>query len=168
MQNIWLLLRVPYQAFLAQLRDELAQAGFPDVYPTHTGCVFAHMPPQGIRLSELAARAGLRKQTIAYFVDYLEARGYLERLPDPADRRGKLIRPTERGKAVDRVAREAIAHIQGTWTTLLGPDQMGLLEELLRNLNQVLAEAGFSDDALTWQEGGSTVDSVPDVTVGAV
>ena len=164
MQNIWLLLRGPYHAFLAQLREELAQEGFPDVYPTHMGCVFAHMPPQGAHLSELAERAGLRKQTIAYFVDYLEARGYVERLPDPADRRAKLIRPTERGKAVDRVARHAIARIQKNWTEMLGSARMGELQDLLETLNEVLAEAGVSDDVQTWQDVGRTVESVPETT----
>lgn len=146
MQNIWLLLRGPYHAFLAQLREQLAQAGFPDVYPTHMGCVFAHLPPDGARLSTLAERSGLRKQTIAYFVDYLEARGYVERVPDPTDRRAKLIRATERGHEADRVAREAIGRIDDAWTDMLGRDSMAHLQDLLRSLNRALADAELPKD----------------------
>lgn len=56
MQNTWLLLRGPYDAFLAQLEEELATDGFPDGRASHTGCVFAQLPSEGARLTELAAR----------------------------------------------------------------------------------------------------------------
>lgn len=56
MQNTWLLLRSPYNAFLAQLEEELTTAGFPDVRASHTGCVFAHLSSEGARPTELAAR----------------------------------------------------------------------------------------------------------------
>lgn len=141
MQNIWLLLRGPYDAFLTQLEEELAAAGFPDVRPSHTGCVFAHLPPEGARLTELAERAGLRKQTLSYFVDYLEDHGYVERVPDPTDRRAKLVCLTERGQEAARVAETAIPRIEAQWTQSLGQERMAQLRDLLRALDALLGES---------------------------
>lgn len=146
MQNTWLLLRGPYDAFLAQLEEELAAAGFPDVRASHTGCVFAHLPPEGARLTELATRARLRKQTVSYFVDYLEGRGYVERVADPTDGRAKLVRPTARGRQVAHVAEEAIPRIDARWAQRLGPRRMARLRALLRDLNAVLEESGVQQD----------------------
>ncbi len=157
MQNTWLLLRGPYDAFLAQLEEELAAAGFPDVHASHTGCVFAHLPPEGARLTELAARARLRKQTLSYFVDYLESRGYVERVPDPTDRRAKLVRPTERGREVARVAEAAIPQIDARWAQRLGTRRMARLHALLRDLNAVLGESGSEWGG--YREGAATTTS---------
>ncbi|MFB6437807.1 MarR family winged helix-turn-helix transcriptional regulator [Streptomyces sp. NPDC056411] len=50
-----------------------------------------------MRASELARASGRHKQVIGSLVDDLERLGYVERKADPADRRAKLICPTERG-----------------------------------------------------------------------
>ena len=94
--NIGILLRGPYQAIVRRIADELAEAGFDDIRPAHTA-VFQHIKADGSRLSELAQRAQLTKQSMGYLVDYLEERGYVERRPDPTDRRASLILLTERG-----------------------------------------------------------------------
>ena len=51
-------------------------------------------------MSELAARAQITKQSMAELVAHLEQYGYVERIPDPADGRAKLVRATIRGRAV--------------------------------------------------------------------
>ncbi len=52
--------------------------------------------PEGTRLSVLAARAQIAKQTATALVDRLERAGYVERVPDPADGRARLVRLTPR------------------------------------------------------------------------
>src|SRR5919107_3574729 len=71
-------------------------AGFPDVRSAHD-CVFRFLEPGGVRLRDLADRADMTPQSIGEHVDELERLGYVERVPDPGDRRAKLIRPTARG-----------------------------------------------------------------------
>ena len=94
------LLRIPFQAITARLHTEFAAAGFADLSPAQF-VVFQHLPAEGARVSELAARAQITKQSMGYLIDYLAARGYVERLPDPADGRAAIVRLTERGWAVD-------------------------------------------------------------------
>src|ERR1700754_3999544 len=45
----------------------------------------------GSRQLDIAARMGLEPMTVSAFLDKLQARGLIERQPDPADRRAKRI-----------------------------------------------------------------------------
>lgn len=76
----------------------MAERGYPDVRPGH-GAVFLHVDRRsGSRLGDLAASAGITKQSMMQAVDELEARGYVRRVADPADARAKLVRLTAEGR----------------------------------------------------------------------
>ena len=47
---------------------------------------------------EIANRMGIEKPTLTRMLDMLEGEGLVERLPDPWDRRAKLIRLTAKGE----------------------------------------------------------------------
>jgi len=47
----------------------------------------------GLRQSDLAERMSIEPMTLVGFLDRLEAKGLVERVSDPMDRRGKLVRP---------------------------------------------------------------------------
>ncbi len=132
--NIAELLHSPFQSLVDELHERLAEAGYPDIRPAH-GNVFGYMRKEGSRLTELAERAQLTKQTIGYLVDYLEERGYVERGPDPDDKRAKIIRLTAEGRELIGVAREIIGRIETRWGELLGEDRLEQLRELLKELN---------------------------------
>jgi DNA-binding MarR family transcriptional regulator len=133
------LLRIPREAAIRQVLAGLATAGFGDVRPAHF-TVFQHMPPEGIRLTELAEAALLTKQSMGYLVDDLEALGYVERVPDAADRRAKLVRLTPRGREVDDTVRAVIRQIETEWAAGLGQDNYDQLVRLLRSLIAMLGE----------------------------
>jgi DNA-binding MarR family transcriptional regulator len=76
----------------------------------------------------------MTKQSMGYLVDYLEQRGYLERRPDPTDRRVALICLTERGWEEIRAALKIIAGIEQDWARRLGKRRMQQLGELLTEL----------------------------------
>jgi DNA-binding MarR family transcriptional regulator len=80
-----------------ELYSRLSEIGDPQVRPRH-GAVLAYLDVEGSRASDLAAQSGQHKQVIGTLVDELVALGYVERQPDPADRRAKLIVPTELGR----------------------------------------------------------------------
>lgn len=138
--NIGILLRAPFQEVVRRVSEGLAEAGFDDIRPAHTA-VFQQIAADGSRLSELAGRAQLTKQSMAYLVDYLEERGYLERRPDPTDRRAALICLTERGWDQVRAALAIIAEIEEEWARRLGKRRMAQLRELLGELGQTQAGA---------------------------
>ncbi len=133
------LLRIPREAALRQVVAGLAAADFGDVRPAHF-TVFQHIPPEGIRLTALADAALMTKQSMGYLVDDLETLGYVERVPDPTDRRAKVVRLTVRGRAVEETVRKVILQIEADWAARLGQEEYQHLTRLLRALIALLEE----------------------------
>jgi DNA-binding MarR family transcriptional regulator len=123
-----------YEAYL-RLSDVVFQAGKaidPRIRPAHSA-VFFHMEHDGIRLSRLAEKAQMTPQAMGELVDDLEKLGYLRRVPDPADRRAKLIVFTDRGDDALRAGYAAIDDLERRLTVLLGEDgRSGLHAALTR------------------------------------
>jgi DNA-binding MarR family transcriptional regulator len=85
----------------------------------------------------LAERAQVAKQTATALVDHLERSGYVERVPDPADGRARLVRLTRRGMQVIPVARAEERVIEQEWTQHLGARRMRQLREALVLLREI-------------------------------
>ena len=77
--------------FQAELHERVHAAGYSDIRPGH-GCVFGTIEEDGSRLTDLAGRANMTKQSVGEAASDLELRGYVERVPDPEDGRAKIIR----------------------------------------------------------------------------
>jgi DNA-binding MarR family transcriptional regulator len=132
--NLGILLREPFRIGSEVLHQRLAERGHPEVRPPH-GNVFQFLDAEGTRVAVLAQRAQITKQSMAELVAHLERHGYVERLPDPHDRRAKLVRATPRGDEVYAIARQVVAEIEQQWTERLGAAKMRQLRELLQELN---------------------------------
>jgi DNA-binding MarR family transcriptional regulator len=122
-------------ALQRELFDTLAEQGFDDLTPRH-GAVLAHVDTGGVRPSELARSSGQHKQVIGTIVDELEALGYVQRQPDPADRRAKLVVPTERGLAEQHTADRIIAAIEKRHARALGTRRYREFKESLRAVTE--------------------------------
>jgi len=133
------LLTFPVQVIGRRVAAALAEQGFTDYRLTYQP-VFQWCQPEGSRLTELAKRAGITKQSMAEIIDVLEQHGYVERIPDPTDGRALLIRRTPRGWEINRVAREAVEQIQQEWAQTLGEERFRRLLETLRQLAVYLDE----------------------------
>lgn len=104
-----LLLVVLAERHLAEaLQAHLVAAGFEDHRLVHHN-VMAHVTYEGIRLTELADKAGITKQAMSELVIDLERLGYLQRAADPKDGRAKLIGFTDKGRAAVEAAMRAFA-----------------------------------------------------------
>jgi DNA-binding MarR family transcriptional regulator len=112
-------------------------AGFTDIRPAHEP-VFGLLSPDGERIIDLAKKARTTKQAMGYLVDYLEEHGYLERIPDPHDGRSQIVRRTEKGWQVNRLAKQLVQEIQNEWADQLGHERMEQLLVLLRDLVKII------------------------------
>jgi len=130
---IGLLLRLLYQHYAQDIESALREAGFGDVRPAHSN-VFPFVPPEGITVSELAELARVRKQTMAQAVDQLERMGYVERRPNPRDRRSRLVFLTERGASVKPVTHATAARVEERWAELTSPEELDALRASLLHL----------------------------------
>jgi DNA-binding MarR family transcriptional regulator len=136
-RNIGLLLREPFRHASLRLHERFAERGHPEVRAPH-GNVLQYLDDDGTRVSVLAERAQVTKQAMAELVAHLERHGYVERAPDPSDRRAKLVRATPRGAEVYAIAREFIAELEAEWTRRLGTTKMRRLRALLEDLNAAI------------------------------
>ena len=137
-ENLAVLLREPFRIGSERLHERFAERGHPEVRAPH-GNVFPFLDDDGTRVSLLAQRAQVTKQSMAELVAHLERHGYVERTPDPSDRRAKLVRATARGQEVYAIAREFVQELEAEWTERLGRDDMRRLRRLLERLNDVVA-----------------------------
>jgi DNA-binding MarR family transcriptional regulator len=104
------------------------------VRPAHTA-LFPHLDFEGIRLTDLAARAGITKQAAGQLVDDLAAVGMVERVPDPADGRAKRIRFSRRGYAALMHGLGVLGELEEALAAVVGQRRM---DELHRTLKLVI------------------------------
>jgi DNA-binding MarR family transcriptional regulator len=131
------LLRRTGQSMVDEVTTRLEAAGFPDSPPSFHP-IFENLDPGGTRLTTLAARTGLTHQSVGEVVEVLVRRGYVERVPDPDDRRARLVVLTDAGKDLVRAAVRAIATIEREWTARW--EAAGLRGDVRRALAAALAE----------------------------
>jgi DNA-binding MarR family transcriptional regulator len=137
---IGLLLRLLYQHYSEDIHAALRDAGFGDLGPAHAN-VFPFVGPDGITVSELARLGGVRKQTMAQAVEQLEQMGYVERRPNPRDRRSRLVFLTERGESVKPVTHATAERVEKRWAQLSSPEELEALRgSLLHLLGELRAE----------------------------
>jgi DNA-binding MarR family transcriptional regulator len=76
---------------------------------------------------------------MAQLVAHLEQHDYVERVPDPADGRAKLVRATVRGREVYSIVRELIAELDARLDERMGSAKVEQLRELLEELGEAIA-----------------------------
>jgi DNA-binding MarR family transcriptional regulator len=124
------LLDAAFDGFVQELNRRIAETEYADLRATH-GCVFGNIDPDGMRLTDLAERAGMTKQSVGEVASELEQRGYLERVPDPSDGRAKIIRLTERGRTAQALGRTVIDEIEQDWAERFGAERIAALRDAL-------------------------------------
>lgn len=90
---------------------------------------------QGTTQAELVARLGIEQPTVAKALTRMERTGFVERLPDPDDRRLTRLRLTGSGRAAIPAVLTAWAEVERRTTGGLTESEAG---ELIRLLNRIL------------------------------
>ncbi|RDI76046.1 MarR family [Gaiella occulta] len=127
------LLLYAYQGSARELTEALRERGHPAIRPKH-GAVFANVEREGTRATTLAERAGIGKAAMGELIDELQALGYVERRPDPSDRRAKLVVPTARALEVSAIVHEVNRSLERRYRRALGREAYASLRSSLRLL----------------------------------
>jgi DNA-binding MarR family transcriptional regulator len=101
------------------------------------GRLLANIDEDGTRLTDLAERAQITKQSAGFLVDQAERLGYVERAADPTDARARLVRIAPRGRAAQREARKEERRVRREWEQHLGPERMAALQDALTTLREI-------------------------------
>jgi DNA-binding MarR family transcriptional regulator len=126
------------EAVARRLHADLgAQGGYahPELRGSHRR-LLQMIPPEGIRITDLARRADMTKQALGEFMDWLEQAGFVASGRDPADGRVRLITRTEQGDAAAIEAQHAIDAVERNWRTEIGAARYDAMKEVLRQLGR--------------------------------
>lgn len=104
--------------------------------PKH-GAVLAYLDEEGSRATDLATLSGQHKQVIGTLVDELVEMGFVERQPDPSDRRAKLVVPTERGLERMHRSDEVMAAIERRYAEAVGEQEFAAFKATLRKISEI-------------------------------
>lgn len=98
-----------------------------------------------VRQTTLAEQMGVEAMTLSTYLDRLEARGLVERRPDPTDRRAKLIHLTEEAPAVLEKVQAIGSSVRIDVATRISASEWEHLNSALRlardSLNQLRLDA---------------------------
>lgn len=125
------LLSLAYNVTSLAIFEGLVTAGIEGIRQSF-GNVMEHLAYEdGLRLNDLASRAGMTPQSMGALVDELEELGYVERRPDPSDRRAKRIFMTAAGKRTSQVSWKVLMGINERFGELLGQNRHRALRRSL-------------------------------------
>jgi DNA-binding MarR family transcriptional regulator len=114
------------------------EAGHSEIRLAHNA-VFSTLYGEAARTSDMAARAGITKQSMGEVVRELADLGILEVRPDPDDRRAKLVTYTDRGIDVTVDGRRYLEQLEERFVEQFGKDDY---ETARRVLEGVIATFG--------------------------
>ena len=117
------LLRAARRAYGAAIRAALADAGCDDM-PRNGSYVIGAIARTGASLSQIIKGLGVSKQAAGQLVDTLVTRGYLDRSPNPDDRRRLTVTLTERGHAAATVIRSVIERVDADLAGRVGAEHV--------------------------------------------
>jgi DNA-binding MarR family transcriptional regulator len=92
------------------------------------------VPPEGIRITDLATRTRITKQALGQLAVQLADRGFVEMVPDSGDRRAKLVRCTPAGMRATARARQILATLEDDWRRRVGAERYDVFREVLAEL----------------------------------
>lgn len=115
------------------------ESGYPDARPAHNA-VFGRLPLEGARTSDLAARAGVTRQSMGELVREMVDLGILQMTPDPQDGRAKLVTYTPDGLSQARSGREHILDLEQRFIEEFGAADYQTARDVLERLVKVLGD----------------------------
>lgn len=131
------MLRDVWQWVREQMYAGVVAAGYDDLNAAHVG-LWRHPGLDGLRPSQLADHMGITKQSVNDLLGHLEGHGYLERVPDSADGRARVIRLTLKGQRLQETIYAEAGAAQQRIAEILGPRRFAQLHDSLERLTDLL------------------------------
>ncbi len=137
-------MRAGSRAYVAAVIRALDEQGFAGLTPA-TLSVLTRLEPEGVQTVTLARVTARTKQATGKLVEELEAQGYVERAPDPLDRRGRLVRPTTKGAEALRAGARIKGELAERAYADMGTEAMERLYADLEALERALVRTSPPD-----------------------
>ena len=113
------------------LQAALKEAGISNVTRAQS-MLIANISAGESRATRIARNLGVTRQAISLMIAELEVRGIVEVVPDPDDRRARIVRFSEQSTGVRRAAGAILNHLEVTLVERLGlPAYHGLRDAMM-------------------------------------
>jgi DNA-binding MarR family transcriptional regulator len=110
----------------------LAESGHHEITQSHINAT-RHLDVEGTRLTEMAQRAAMTKQSMSELVEQLEEKGLVTRRADPLDGRARLVCFTPAGLAWLDDFRAAVRQAEREMARTIGADALRAVKDALRH-----------------------------------
>lgn len=140
---------VTYRCAMQFREKELMDTGLNGCQTPYLTALFRR---SGLSQEEMAKTLNVNKSSVTRQLALLEEKGYVERKPDPKDKRSLLIYPTEKALAL----KERIFQVYGAWSRYLTQD---LTEEEQAELSRLMARIADKAEAYVKGESGKCAPS---------
>jgi DNA-binding MarR family transcriptional regulator len=128
-----------HRALQSDMIREAHRQGHPEVKYAHNA-VFSTLNEPGARATDMAARAGITRQSMGEILREMVSLGILEMLPDPDDRRAKLVTYTKPGLEQARSGFQHIIDLETRFADEFGDEEYEIVRSVLGRLVQLLDE----------------------------
>ena len=98
--------------------------------------LLSSVPPSGTTITELSGQLFMTKQAVGQFVAQLEQTGHLEVLPDPDDRRRRVVLATDLGRGTVRSVNETVAALEDHWAGVVGRERYAQFRDVLDEITR--------------------------------
>jgi DNA-binding MarR family transcriptional regulator len=135
-----------------RLNAAVARAGVDDMR-TPFGFVIRALAEGDRTLTDLAGVLGVTKQAAIKIVDEMERRGFVQRSPDPADRRAKVIRLTQKAHGVRLSALAESRRMERELRRAFGDAEVAAMRSVLEGFLErhgVLSDAAAGRSRAMW------------------
>jgi DNA-binding MarR family transcriptional regulator len=130
------LMRSARGVYAQSIRAQLHAIGIDDL-PRNGAFILAGIDTAGGPRQDLPAELGVTKQAVSLVIDVLVNRGYLERHPDPGDRRRVVLALTGRGQEVVEATARGVEAVDRELQARVPPGQIEAMRSALIALTEI-------------------------------
>ena len=135
--DVGFLLAKALRRFNERLTAAFAVRGFEEIRPSYGSVLMPLFREDDLRLSDVAALAGLSKQAITGIVKLCEQDGLVIRERDPSDGRAYRLRLSDKGRDFRTVAEAVLADLDHELVRSLGPGDHAALKRALKGVSDL-------------------------------
>jgi DNA-binding MarR family transcriptional regulator len=134
------LIRSARRAYAQSIGAQLDAIGIDDL-PRNGALILGGIHATGTPRQDLPAELGVTKQAVSQAIDKLVNRGYLNRRPDPGDRRRIALELTERGQQAVEAAARGMEAVDRQLEERVSPEQIHAMRSALIAITEIEADA---------------------------
>lgn len=118
------------RALQADMVRTANEGGFTEIKNAHNA-VFGTLPESGGRTADMAARAGITRQSMGEIVRDLASLGLIEMTTDPTDGRAKLVTWTDYGRSAAHHGYQHILDLEARFAREFGAEEYAVVRDVL-------------------------------------